>query len=170
MKEEFFVPDFVLERTRQRHKPAGAWAQRLIRDGFKCAHCHTYVSAEPALSGVLSRNHCPYCLWSRHLDLYAAGDRLSACKGSMRPLGLALKQTRKKYGPQQGELLLVHACVECGKVSANRIAADDLADRLYAVFESSATSEAASSLLASGVALLGPADVKIVKARLFGRE
>jgi hypothetical protein len=47
---------------------------------------------------VRNRNHCPYCLWSRCLDLFRAGDRLSACKAPMQPVGLALKHTRKKYG------------------------------------------------------------------------
>ena len=40
---------------------------------FMCAHCQTIVSAAHLLSGVNNRNHCPFCLWSRHLDLYAAG-------------------------------------------------------------------------------------------------
>ena len=42
---------------------------------FVCAHCHALVSSAHWLSGGNNRNHCPYCLWSYHLDLYAAGDR-----------------------------------------------------------------------------------------------
>jgi hypothetical protein len=60
------------------------------------------------------------------MDLHAAGDRLAACRSPMQPVGLTLKQTRKKYAPQSGgELMLIHLCVECGRVSINRIAADD---------------------------------------------
>ncbi len=65
---------------------------------FRCVHCRVMISANIALSGVNSRNHCPYCLWSKHLDLFKAGDRLSACKGAMKPVGLALKTSYKKYG------------------------------------------------------------------------
>ena len=49
--------------------------------GFTCIHCKREISSDPILSGVNNRNHCPYCLHSRHVDLYQAGDRLNACKG-----------------------------------------------------------------------------------------
>jgi hypothetical protein len=75
---------------------------------FTCAHCHVIVSSAHILSGVNNRNHCPYCLWSCHLDLYVAGDRLSACKGQMEPIGLTLKMGRNKYQRvARGELMLV---------------------------------------------------------------
>ncbi|HEY4722578.1 MAG TPA: RNHCP domain-containing protein, partial [Anaerolineae bacterium] len=71
---------------------------------FVCVHCRNFVSAQAVLSGVRNRNHCPYCLSSRHLDLYAAGDRLSACKARMKPIGLTLKRQSKKYARcDQGE-------------------------------------------------------------------
>ncbi len=93
---------------------------------FKCAHCHVFVSSAHLISGVNNRNHCPYCLWSCHLDLYAAGDRLSACKAPMRPIGLTMKTGRNKYQREsRGELMLVHQCTDCGTLSINRIAADD---------------------------------------------
>jgi hypothetical protein len=106
---------------------------------FECGHCRLGVSAEPRLSGVQNRNHCPYCLWSKHVDLQAAGDRLCACKGLMRPVGLALKRTKKKYASAsaRGELMLVHRCAGCGALSLNRVAADDSAGRLRDVFEAS---------------------------------
>jgi hypothetical protein len=88
------------------------------------------VVADPFFSGVQHRNHCPYCLWSRHLDHEKAGDRLSACKAGMRPIGLTYKRTRKKYGDQRGEMMLVHLCLDCGKVSLNRVAADDDSEML----------------------------------------
>src|SRR5258708_33457603 len=99
---------------------------------FDCCHCRLGVSAEALLSGVNHRNHCPFCLWSKHVDLRAAGDRLSACKAPMRPAGLTFKRVRKKYAPNgeaglppRGELLLVHHCTACRAVSLNRLAADD---------------------------------------------
>ena len=45
----------------------------------------------------------------------------------MQPLGLSLKDVQ--YNPftkkTSGELMLVHLCRNCGKVSCNRIAGDD---------------------------------------------
>ena len=93
---------------------------------FRCAHCHNIVPAAHIVSGVNNRNHCPYCLWSFHLDLFVAGDRLSACKGQMRPIGLTMKKSRNKYQiKSRGELMLIHECIECRTLSINRIAADD---------------------------------------------
>jgi len=91
---------------------------------FVCRHCGAFVLANSAISGVHNRNHCPYCLSSRHMDLFEAGDRLSACKGTMRPVGLTFKQSHKKYAGQS-ELMLVHECESCGKISINRLARDD---------------------------------------------
>jgi len=105
---------------------------------FICGYCHHYVSTMHMLSGVNNRNHCPYCLWSRHLDLYAAGDRLSACKGGMRPIGLTMKKGRNKYRLDLGgELMLIHVCQDCGSLSLNRIAADDDRDSILEVFRRS---------------------------------
>jgi hypothetical protein len=141
--------------------------------GFKCGHCRVYISAELLLSGVNNRNHCPYCLWSKHLDLYQAGDRLAACKSLMRPVGLALKCTRKKYGTQAaGELMLVHLCIDCGKVSLNRFAADDDVDKVWGIFAS--PSGQAGQILTlvqeSGVNPLDLTASDLVRAQLFGRR
>src|SRR5690349_9834323 len=107
---------------------------------FRCAHCHAIVSSAHLLSGVNNRNHCPYCLWSCHLDLFAAGDRLSACKAPMKPIGLTMKKGRNKYQAEpRGELMLIHACSECTTLSINRIAADDDSATLMKIFQETAT-------------------------------
>jgi RNHCP domain len=61
------------------------------------------------------RNHCPACLWSRHVDL-TPGDRASACRELMRP-------ERVDHRGGKG-LVIIHRCVGCGFARANRIAAD----------------------------------------------
>lgn len=140
---------------------------------FVCMNCHNFVSAEAALSGVHNRNHCPYCLSSRHLDLYEAGDRLSACKAMMKPVGLTLKRANKKYArPGEGELMLVHQCEECGKLSINRIAADDDNQRILDVFHAAlrASGDLSHLLAGSGVTLLGPQELTWVMRRLFGQH
>jgi DNA-directed RNA polymerase subunit RPC12/RpoP len=140
---------------------------------FRCLHCGGYVSANPILSGVANRNHCPYCLWSRHLDLLEAGDRLSACKAPMWPLGLALKRSHKKYSRAgSGELMLVHACTDCGKITLNRIAADDDVEMLLETFERSLGLDwqVRSGLAEAGIQLLSHADGALLCAGLLGLE
>ena len=137
---------------------------------FRCGHCDSHVSAAHRFSGVNNRNHCPYCLWSRHLDLYAAGDRLSACKGQMKPIGLTMKKGRNKYRPEKGsELMLIHKCIDCGCLSINRIATDDDPDSVMEAFHSSLELDRRLRRIcqAQGIAIL--CDVEIVAAQLFGR-
>jgi hypothetical protein len=137
---------------------------------FRCGYCSNFVSAAHMLSGVNNRNHCPYCLWSRHLDLCAAGDRLSACKGKMKPVGLTMKKSRDKYQVKsRGELMLVHECVECGGLSINRIAADDDPDSVMEVFYASQPSgyQVHAKCEAQGIAMLK--DPEIVSIQLYGR-
>jgi hypothetical protein len=143
-----------------------------ITSDFKCKHCHHYVSTDPLLSGVNNRNHCPYCLWSRHLDLYQSGDRLAACKAEMEPVGLTLKRTNKRYGRQQGELMLIHRCIECGGLSINRTAADDDAEAILAIFTASLKLDPhlKQQIEQQDIQLLTQEDAEIVRARLFGWE
>jgi hypothetical protein len=132
---------------------------------FHCRQCGRPVSADARLSGVNNRNHCPYCLWSRHMDLHQAGDRLSACKGGMRPVGVAFKQQHKRYASAQpGELMLVHRCVECGAVSLNRTAADDNPAGLWDVFAAS-LSEVPD--LPQGVSLAAAGDAPWLQSQLL---
>jgi hypothetical protein len=148
----------------------GRGGRNLPPDGFDCLHCHAFVALEYSRSGVHNRNHCPYCLWSRHLDLQSPGDRLSACKAGMQPVGLTLKKTRKKYGPGQGELMLIHVCADCGSISINRIAADDDPHRVFGVFEFPPEPEAwmAGRLAEAGITAINAGDAEIVRLQLFG--
>jgi hypothetical protein len=136
---------------------------------FKCLHCHTIVSSAQFLSGVNNRNHCPYCLWSCHLDLYAAGDRLSACKGQMKPIGLTMKHGRNKYRlDRRGELMLIHQCLECSALSINRIAADDDASTILAVFQASLENSVRSLCETHGILTLSRYDAEILYSQLYG--
>lgn len=137
---------------------------------FRCANCGIYVSSLHVLSGVHNRNHCPYCLWSCHLDLYSSGDRLSACKAGMKPIGLTLKRSRNKYqADSRGELMLVHICVECNTVSINRIAADDDSEAVLSVFQSSLELNQHDLYYQQGIVMLGVGDTEVVHTQLFGQ-
>lgn len=158
-----------IEKSRYRY---GQTERKTAGNGFMCAHCHGFVCTESGLSCVQNRNHCPYCLWSRHLDLYVAGDRLSACKSLMQPIGLTIKHTRKKYGPGRGELMLIHSCKECNNLSINRIAADDDLQNIFTAFEGSFQIAKATydCLESGGIRLLDEAEAPLVRRQLFGNE
>ena len=76
---------------------------------FVCANCGREV--EPL--GYSSRNHCPFCLWSLHLDVNP-GDRASECGGKMEPV-------RVEVDPKKG-FVIVHRCTKCGELRRNRAA------------------------------------------------
>src|ERR1044071_313249 len=140
---------------------------------FRCAHCHGSVSSTHILSGVNNRNHCPYCLWSCHLDLFAAGDRLAACKAPMKPIGLTMKKGRNKYQPEpRGELMLIHECVDCKTLSINRIAADDDSATVMVVFEKSIALNRQVQALCqeNGIAILSTEDTQTVRTQLYGHS
>lgn len=140
---------------------------------FKCVHCLAFVSSAHELSGVNNRNHCPYCLWSCHLDLYVAGDRLSACKAGMKPIGLAMKKGRNKYRSEsRGELMLIHECMECRAISINRIAADDDTLTIFAVFQESLAVHHQIKMRCNqyGILPLNANDIEMVKVQLYGQN
>jgi hypothetical protein len=138
--------------------------------GFTCHYCRSHVIALAAMSGVQNRNHCPNCLHSRHVDWRAAGDRMSACKALMVPIGLSMKWSHNKYARLlDGELMLVHMCVDCGKLSINRIAADDRVDRLREIFHASFEwGDEIPQLCCSGIRLLSKEDAWLIDRQLYG--
>lgn len=90
------------------------YRREACREYFSCAHCGAEISPEGAGSG--HRNHCPHCLHSLHVDV-EPGDRASDCRGDMEPIAIWVKDG--------GEWAIVHRCKKCGKLSTNRVLADD---------------------------------------------
>lgn len=87
------------------------------RNGFTCIRCRAPVSG--VSFGTSNRNHCPRCLWSRHVDDRELGDRMSCCRAAMEPLAVSAPEDK------QGEWVIVHRCTSCGVLRVNRIAGDD---------------------------------------------
>lgn len=87
-------------------------------DGFICAYCH---EKNPPQKGSY-RNHCYNCLYSKHVDQEIPGDRASLCKGLMKPIDID-KEGKKGY-------IVIHQCIECGKISRNKSAPDDNFDSI----------------------------------------
>ena len=80
--------------------------------GFICKNCGKTV--EPL--NYSSRNHCPYCLYSLHVDINP-GDRAADCGGLMKPSSVAPH-------PQK-DFIITHKCLKCGALRNNRSASDD---------------------------------------------
>jgi len=140
---------------------------------FICSHCKRKVFYDRTI-GTEHRNHCPYCLWSKHVDLNEPGDRKSTCHGEMEPLGLTFKHEGKdKYGQKkQGELMLIHQCLKCGKISINRLAADDSEQAILAVLEKSKQmgSKQKHQLKAQGIEILDETNKQEIETQLFGKN
>jgi len=60
-------------------------------------------------------NHCPKCLWSRHVDIFP-GDREETCGGLMEPIGLKI---------ENGKESIVHRCIKCGVVRVCKVSKND---------------------------------------------
>ena len=67
-------------------------------ENFICQNCGKKVQ------GKGYTDHCPDCLWSKHVDIYP-GDRNSKCHGLMKPIDIEIKSD--KY-------IIHYQCVECG--------------------------------------------------------
>jgi hypothetical protein len=90
-------------------------------DEFKCAYCGRMVDKQAY--GTRHRNHCPHCLWSKHVD-DRPGDRASDCGGKMEPISIAVREE---------DWVIIHRCQSCGQLHLNRIAGDDNAALLISI-------------------------------------
>lgn len=84
------------------------------QEAFTCEHCKRSVA--PLTNGSY-RNHCPACLYSKHVDAAGPGDRASPCGALMKPAGV-------DYRSAKGWMIL-HRCTRCAKEMLNRTAPDD---------------------------------------------
>lgn len=91
---------------------------------FICANCGHNV---PKL-GYTSRDHCPKCLCSIHIDINP-GDRANTCKGLLVPI--ECKPSAKKG------YVITYKCEKCGKLHNNKSAQDDSTKALFSVMNGS---------------------------------
>ena len=86
-------------------------------ENFTCAHCGADVL------GNGYTNHCPKCLWSKHVD-NNPGDRQSDCGGMMCPI--AIEQNGSKF-------IITHKCEKCGKTIKQSASENDDIDAIIAI-------------------------------------
>lgn len=87
--------------------------QRTIED-FICENCGTKTK------GNGYTDHCPKCLWSRHVDINP-GDREADCGGIMEPIGVEVKN--KEY-------IIDYKCTRCGYKHRVKSASEDSLDEM----------------------------------------
>ena len=84
---------------------------------FVCENCGKKVSK----LGYTSRDHCPHCLYSKHVD-NMPGDREAECRGLLKPVQVEL-DSKKGY-------VIIYKCEKCGAIRKNKSAIDDDMDML----------------------------------------
>lgn len=88
---------------------------KMIDENFICEVCGSDVEK----LGYTARDHCPYCLSSKHVDINP-GDRRAECCGILEPIGI---ENAKK-----GNYKIVYKCKRCGEIKRNIMAHDDNMD------------------------------------------
>ena len=82
-----------------------------LDESFICENCNKNVNSLK----YTSRDHCPYCLYSKHVDINP-GDRQNPCKGLLKPIDIEkFKNTYK----------IIYKCEKCNKLHKNIIAIND---------------------------------------------
>lgn len=82
-----------------------------LDEEFICENCNKKIEK----LNYTSRDHCPYCLYSKHVDINP-GDRANSCKGLLKPIGIEkFKDTYK----------IIYKCIKCGEFHKNVVATDD---------------------------------------------
>ena len=108
--------------NKRRALEKGYYKTHPCHDSFTCKVCGRPVVFAGA--GSDHRNHCPNSQSSLHLD-EAPRDRASDCGGLMDPIGVWVRKN--------GEWAVIHRCRRCGKLSSNRVAADDNPMKLMSI-------------------------------------
>lgn len=88
--------------------------------GFVCVNCKKVVEK----LGYSSRNHCPHCLHSLHVDVNP-GDRANSCGGVLEPVGIEIK-SNKGY-------VINFVCKKCKEKRRNVAASDDSLKKIIEV-------------------------------------
>ena len=94
-------------------------------ENFTCDHCGTFVQGDGYT------NHCPSCLWSKHVDI-DPGDRASQCRGMMEPIGVDMKK---------GRYMTVCRCLKCGTIKRNKMADKDSMSELIKIMQRQSENE-----------------------------
>jgi hypothetical protein len=93
------------------------------KQNFTCRHCGQKVI------GTGFTNHCPKCLYSKHVDVNP-GDRGAACFGLMKPILVEIVNLVK------GQYTITHQCEKCGVKKRNKTIPEDNFDEILKIAKS----------------------------------
>lgn len=100
--------------------------QRTV-ESFTCENCETFVK------GNGYTNHCPQCLYSKHVDRFP-GDRNSTCGGLMKPVDVCV---------HAGIIVdVIQECVRCNHQHTNKLSDGDNQDALITIMAEQAEKRA----------------------------
>ena len=92
----------------------------------------------------------------------------------MQPIGLTFKKQKQKYVStySNSELMIVHRCLSCGKISTNRIAGDDNGYVVVNIFTDSLSLDENIRIKAADLTiyLLTMEDKELMLRSLFGNN
>lgn len=84
---------------------------KMVDEEFICENCGEEIQK----LNYTARDHCPYCLYSKHVDIFP-GDRANTCMGLMKPVGI------EKY---KNTYKIIYKCSKCKQIHKNIMATDD---------------------------------------------
>ena len=87
------------------------------KEDFVCENCGQEVK------GNGYTNHCPACLWSKHVDINP-GDRMGKCGGMMEPYSIETKKDLQ---------VIIHKCALCNFKHRNKVINTDNFERVLEV-------------------------------------
>lgn len=93
---------------------------KMIDEEFICSVCGENVKKLE----YTARDHCPYCLSSKHLDINP-GDRNANCGGILIPIDIE-KSKKDSYK-------IIYRCDKCGEIKKNKTAIDDNFDKILEI-------------------------------------
>jgi len=69
------------------------------KEDFICKNCGAKIKGDGYT------DHCPICLWGKHVDDVVPGDRASDCKGMMEPTRVIFEKSKYR---------IEYKCQKCG--------------------------------------------------------
>ena len=88
-------------------------------NSFICENCSKLVEK----LNYSSRDDCPYCLYSKHVDINP-GDRANNCMGLLVPIDI------EKY---KDSFKIIYKCIKCNNLHKNIAAKDDSIDKIIEI-------------------------------------
>jgi ribosomal protein L37AE/L43A len=89
------------------------------REDFTCDHCGYNVAGDGYT------DHCPNCLYGKHVDKDIPGDRKSSCKGLLLPIGIKIKNKKTQIG---------YKCQKCHRIFFCTVSKNDNQKKLEELY------------------------------------